>query len=207
MKKTPAITTLLIDIGGVLLSNGWDHHARRRAARRFGLDYAEFDGRHRLVFELHERGRMTFDEYLDQVVFERPRRFTRGQFRRFMLAQSRRLPGAIEFVRELKARHGLQIVVVSNESRAVNAHRIRKFKLDDFVDSFISSCFVHLRKPDPEIFRLALDIAQAPVRKVLYIENTPMFVQVAEKLGIRSILHADYASTFTKLATLGLRND
>ena len=113
----------------------------------------------------------------------------------------------IELIRRLKARYGLKIVVVSNEARDLNAHRIRKFKLDGFVDSFVSSCFVHLRKPDADIFRLALDIAQTPVRQVLYIENTAMFVQIAEGLGIRSILHTDYKSTCAKLASFGLQND
>ena len=106
-----------------------------------------------------------------------------------MFAQSKPYPEMIELVAQLKARHGLKIVVVSNEARELNAHRIRKFKLDRLVDSFVSSCFVHVRKPDADIFRLALDIAQAPARQVVYIENTPMFVQIAEGLGIRSILH------------------
>jgi putative hydrolase of the HAD superfamily len=123
-----------------------------------------------------------------------------------MFAQSKPYPDMIELVAQLKVRHGLKIAVVSNEGRELNAYRIRKFKLDRFVDSFISSCFVHVRKPDADIFRLALDIAQAPARQVLYIENTPMFVQIAEGLGIRSILHADYKSTCAKLASLGLQN-
>jgi len=112
----------------------------------------------------------------------------------------------IELVRKLKAKYGLEIAVVSNEARELNAYRIHTFKLDGFVD-FFSSCFVHLRKPDAEIFRLALDIAQTPAGQVVYIENTPLFVQVAEGLGIRSILHTDYRSTGAKLAALGLRND
>jgi putative hydrolase of the HAD superfamily len=110
----------------------------------------------------------------------------------------------IELIKQLKVRFGLKIVVVSNEARMVNDYRINEYKLDEFVHSFISSCFVHIRKPDPDIFRLALDIAQAPARRVVYIENTPMFVQIAEGLGIRSILHTDYKSTSTKLASLGL---
>jgi putative hydrolase of the HAD superfamily len=121
-----------------------------------------------------------------------------------MCAQSKPCPEMIELVAQLKIRHGLKIAVVSNEAREVNAYRIRKFKLDRFVDSFFSSCFVHIRKPDADIFRLALDIAQTPARHVLYIENTPMFVQVAEGLGIRSILHTDYKSTCSKLASFGL---
>jgi putative hydrolase of the HAD superfamily len=111
----------------------------------------------------------------------------------------------IELVRSLKAQYRLKIVVLSNEARELNAYRIRKFKLDGFVDFFISSCFVHLRKPDPDIFRLVLDTSQLSANQVVYIENTPMFVQIAEGMGIRSILHTDYKSTYVKLASFGLK--
>ena len=110
-------------------------------------------------------------------------------------------------IAQLKVWHGLRIAVVSNEARELNAYRIRKFKLNKFVDFFISSCFVHLRKPDADMFRLALDIAQTPAQQIVYIENTPMFARIAEGLGIRSILHTDYKSTCAKLASFGLQND
>jgi putative hydrolase of the HAD superfamily len=207
MKDATQITTLFVDVGGVLLTNGWDHHARRRAAKNFKLPWAEMEERHRLVFETHEEGKLTFEEYLGWVVFYQRRSFTRAQFRRFMFTQSKPYSKMIDLVAQLKIQYGLKIAVVSNESREVNAYRIREFKLDRFVDTFVSSCFVHIRKPDVEIFRLALDIAQAPVQQVVYIENTPMFVQIAEGLGIRSILHTDYKSTCTKLASFGLQND
>jgi putative hydrolase of the HAD superfamily len=122
-----------------------------------------------------------------------------------MFAQSKSYPEMIELVAQLKVRHGLRVAVVSNEARELNCHRIRKFKLNGFVDFFVSSCFVHIRKPDADIFRLALDIAQVPARQVVYIENTPMFCQIAEGLGIRSILHTDYKSTRAKLSALGLK--
>jgi len=160
--------------------------------------------RHSLNFAAHEEGRVTFKNYLNRVVFYKKRSLTRAEFRRFIFTQSKPYPKMLELIRNLKAHYGLRIAVVSNESREVNAYRIRKFKLDGFVDTFISSCFVHARKPDEEMFRLALDIAQAPAGNVLYIENTPMFVQIAEGLGIRSILHADFRSTRAKLSALGL---
>ena len=122
-----------------------------------------------------------------------------------MCAQSKPFPEMIELLTQLKVRHGLKIAVVSNEARELNAYRIRKFKLDRLVDSFVSSCFVHVRKPDTDIFRLALDIVQAPARHVMYIDNTPMFVEIAEGLGIQSILHTDYNSTCSKLASFGLQ--
>ena len=205
-KKTPAITCLFLDIGGVLLTDGWDHRARQRAAKYFKLDRVEMENRHHLTSDTYEEGKLTREEYLDRVVFHQKRTFTRAQFWRFMVAQSRPCPKMIGLAARLKARHRLKIVVVSNEARELNAYRIRKFKLGRLVDAFVSSCFVHLRKPDADIYRLALDVAQVPTRHVVYIENTRMFVQIAEGLGIRSILHTDYWTTRAKLAALGLRD-
>ena len=207
MKKTIRITTLFLDIGGVLLNNGWDHLARRRAAKHFKLNWAEMEQRHSLNFNIYEEDKLTLDEYLGWLLFYQKRPFTRAEFRRFMFAQSKPYPGMIELIRTLKAKYGLKIIVLSNEARELNAHRIRTFKLDEFVDAFVSSCFVHLHKPDAAIFQMALDIAQTPARQIIYIENTPMFVQIAEGLGIHGILHTDYKSTCAKLASFGLRND
>jgi len=207
MKKIALIKTLFVDIGGVLLTNGWDHHARRRAVKHFGLDWSEMEERHVLNFETHEEDKTTFKEYLNRVVFHEKRPFTRAEFRHFMFAQSRPYAEMIALVRNLKAKYGLKIIVVSNESRELNAHRISAFKLAGFVDAFISSCYVRLRKPDADIFKLALDIAQTPARQIVYLENTAMFVQIAEGMGIRSILHTDYKSTCAELASFGLQED
>jgi putative hydrolase of the HAD superfamily len=204
MKKRVPITTLFLDIGGVLLNDGWDHHARRHAAKHFKLNWAELQARHELNFETQEEDKITFQEYLDRVIFWEKLPFTRAEFRRFMFAQSKPFPEMIALVRNLKAEYRLKIFVISNEAREVNAYRIHRFKLDGFVDAFISSCFVQLRKPDADIYRLALDLAQVPAWQIVYIENTPLFVQVAESLGIRSILHTDYKSTRARLASLGL---
>jgi putative hydrolase of the HAD superfamily len=207
MKRSTPITALFLDIGGVLLTDGWGHGFRKLAANHFKLNWVEMENRHNQAFDTYEEGKLTLEEYLGRVVFYKKRPFTRIQFRKFMFAQSKPYPKMIELVRRLKTRYGLKIVVVSNEGRELNAYRIRKFKLDGFVDSFISSCFIHIRKPDVDIFRLALDISQAPVRQVVYIENTPMFVQVAEGLEIHGILHTDYKSTCAKLAAFGLQPD
>jgi HAD superfamily hydrolase (TIGR01509 family) len=205
MRRTLPIKTVFIDVGGVLLTNGWDHLARKRAAKHFQLDWSEMDERHRLVFETHEEDRLTFEQYLGWVVFYEKRPFERAAFRDFMFAQSRPFPRMIELFTELKSRYGLKVVVVSNESRAVNAHRIRTFDLDQFVDTFVSSCFVQMRKPDVRIFELTLDLAQTPPSQSIFIDNTQMFVEIATGLGMHGILHVDYASTCAKLAAFGLK--
>ena len=204
MRKATAIACVFLDVGGVLLTDGWDHAARKRAAVNFNLDLSGMEELHHLTFDAYEEGKLTLREYLSRVVFHRSRPFTRTQFRDFMFAQSKPHPRMIDLAVRLKARLGLRIAAVSNEARELNAHRIRKFKLGGFIDSFISSCFLHVRKPDADIFRYAMDIAQAAPRQVVYIENTPMFVRVAQGLGIRSIRHTDYRTTRGKLAALGL---
>ena len=209
MKRIVPITTLFVDIGGVLLTNGWDRHARRRAATHFELDreFDEIDDLHHLMFSTYEEGKFTLEEYLSRTVFHKVRPFTREQFRDFMFAQSQPFPEMIDLVAQIKLRHELKIVVVSNEARELNAYRIGKFELNKLADFFVSSCFVHLRKPDANIFRLALDLAQTEPEQVVYLENTPMFVEIAEGLKIRSILHTDYQTTRAKFALLGLQTD
>ena len=207
MEKVAPVTTLFLDVGGVLLSDGWDHQSRALAAKVFNLDLAEINDRHHLIDEIYETGKLTLEEYLSLVVFYQERTFSRIEFQKFMDEQSKPHPLMIELIRQLKAKFGLKVAVVSNEGRELNSYRIHKFKLDEFVDFFISSCFVHLRKPDSDIYRMALDIAQEPAERVVYIDDQPMFVQVAEGLGIRSILHTDYMSTCANLASFGLENE
>jgi len=204
MSEASSIKTLFVDIGGVLLTDGWGRGSRALAAAEFDLDLQELEDRHHQAFEVFETDRIDLDRYLDLVVFHEKRPFTAARFREFMFAQSNPLPGTIDLVRSLKAKHGLKIVAVSNEGRELNSYRIRRFKLDGFIDFFVSSCYVRMRKPDPRIFRLALDTAQAQPREVAYLENTPMFVGVAEDLGIHGILHADCESSRGMLSSLGL---
>ena len=198
------ITTLFLDIGGVLLSNGWDRKIRQLAAETFALNFAEMDERHHLTFDTYEEGKITLEEYLGRVVFYRERPFTPEQFQSFMFAQSLPYPEMIELVCRLKSHYRLKVAAVNNEGRELNVHRIGAFKLEAFIDFFVSSCFVHFRKPDADLFRIALDIAQVLPEQVVYIEDRPMFAEVAQSLGIKVIVHADYLATRKELASFGL---
>jgi putative hydrolase of the HAD superfamily len=198
------ITTLFLDIGGVLLTNGWDHNARRRAAENFNLDYEEMGERHHLTFDTYEEGKLSLDEYLDRVVFYEERPFSQDEFKSFMFAQSQPYPEMITLIRTLKARYNLKVAAVSNEGRELTIYRIKEFDLGSFMDFFVSSCFVHYRKPDADIYRMALDIAQVAPEQVAYLDDRAMFVDIARELGIQGILHTGYESTRAALAELGL---
>lgn len=204
MNPSSPITALFLDIGGVLLTNGWDHNIRTRAAEKFGLDYEEMDERHHLTFDTYEEGKLSLDEYLNRVVFYRDRSFSREEFKAFMYAQSQPFPEMIELMRGLKTQRGLQVAAVSNEGRELTMYRVQKFKLGTFIDFFISSCFVHFRKPDADLYRIALDIAQVSPEQVIYVDDRAMFVEVARGLGIRGIIHSSYESTQKTLETMGL---
>jgi putative hydrolase of the HAD superfamily len=204
MTPSSPITALFLDIGGVLLTNGWDHTTRARAADQFGLDPDEMNERHHLTYDTYEAGKLSLDVYLDRVVFYQERSFSREDFKAFMYAQSQPFPQMIELMRRLKNLHCLKLAAVSNEGRELTVYRVQQFKLGDIIDFFVSSCFVHYRKPDADMYRIALDIAQVRPEQVVYIDDRAMFVEVAQGLGIRSILHSSYESTRKTLATLGL---
>lgn len=198
------ITCALVDIGGVLLSNGWDRHARKRAADHFSLDFSELDERHHLNFEICEIGKLTLADYLQRVVFHEPRTFTPEQFQEFIFSQSTPIPDMIALITQLKHQYGLKIVALSNEGREINDYRIRHFNLTTIFDFFVSSCFVKLRKPDPDIFQLAFDMVQTPAQQIVFVDNTPLFTDIAKSMGMHTIHHQDYARSCAQFAALGL---
>jgi putative hydrolase of the HAD superfamily len=198
------ITTLFLDIGGVLLTNGWDHNIRTRAAEKFNLDYEEMNERHHLTFDTYEEGKLSLDKYLNRVVFYQKRSFSREEFKAFMYAQSQPFPEMIELMRRLKTQYGLEVAAISNEGRELTVYRVQQYNLGAVIDFFISSCFVHYRKPDEDIYRIALDIAQVRPERVVYIDDRAMFVEVAQSLGIGGIIHTAYETTRTALEGFGL---
>ncbi len=204
MKYLADISVLFLDIGGLILTNGWDRNMRRRAAETFGLDFDEMNERHNLTFDTYERGLLSLEEYLQRVVFHHDRPFTPEQFKTFMFEQSQLLNGNLELFRKIADEYGLRVAAISNEGRELAVHRIRKFHLADFMDFFIISSFVRFRKPDEDIFRLALDIAQVRPEQAVFIDDRLLFVEVAQGMGIHSIYHEDLEKTCRSLEALGL---
>jgi putative hydrolase of the HAD superfamily len=204
MNESLDISVLFLDIGGVLLTNGWDRAMRRRAADAFDLDPEETNERHHLTFDTYERGLLSLDDYLKRVIFYQPRSFTVEQFKEYMFAQSQALGDNMGVFKKIAKAHGLRVGAINNEGRELAVYRIRKFHLGDLIDFFVSSSFVHYRKPDEDIYRLALDIAQVPPERSVYVDDRQMFVEVAQGLGIQSIYHKDLTQTCKALEEMGL---
>jgi putative hydrolase of the HAD superfamily len=199
------ITHLFTDLGGVLLTNGWDRGLRKLVASHFQIDADEMDERHHLTYDTYEAGKISLSEYLRRTVFWEPRPFTEEQVVQFMLDQAKCFPEMIDLYKRVKEKNGLKVVVVSNEGRELTADRIRRFDLKEFVDIFVVSSYVHFRKPDEDIFRIALDVAQAEPGEVVYVDDRLMFSEVACRLGMREIWHRDLDRTRAAFEALGLK--
>ncbi len=182
-----SIHAIFWDVGGVLLSNAWDHTQRTEALAHFQLDEAEFHARHEMVVSSFERGKITLDEYLDRTVFYRPRPFTREAFRDFMFSLSQPFPDVLQFAQSLTDSGKYFMGTINNESRELNDHRIEKFGLRKIFRLFVSSCFVGLRKPERDIYRLALEITQIPPEECCFIDDRALNLECAAQLGMHTI--------------------
>jgi putative hydrolase of the HAD superfamily len=200
----PEVSLLLWDVGGVLLSNGWDEAARRAAMVRFGLNREEFERRHRAVEDAFETGQLGWEGYLAATVFYEPRPFSPEEFRAFMFEWSREHPAAIATARALRTRGEHVMAALNNESRDLNEYRIRTFGLTDVFHVFFSSCYTGRRKPDPDAFRYALQFLQREPEETLFLDDRPENVAAAARLGLRTLLVRDPGRLSEELAGAGV---
>jgi FMN phosphatase YigB (HAD superfamily) len=198
------ITAIFFDIGGVLLTNGWDRHSRKAAVERFSLEWEEFEDRHELVLDAFEKGEITLDAYLKRVVFYRERPFTEDQFRDFMFAQSRELPGSLDFLGSLAREKRYFLAALSNESAEINEYRIDKFHLRDYLEAFFSSCYLGVRKPHAEIYRRALNISHRSPEESIFIDDRGLNLECARELGMRTIQFKNLQQLREALENLGV---
>lgn len=183
-----AFDVILFDVGGVLLTNGWDHRERAAAVEGFGLDKASFEARHATVVDAWEKGEISRDAYLDTAVFNEPRPFSREDFFSFILAQSKILPdGALGILAELAASKSCMVGCLNNEARETNDYRFATYGLRQYFNVAFSSCYVGLRKPHVEIFRRAIDILGGPAERILFIDDRQENVDGALQAGMRGI--------------------
>jgi len=181
------IKALFWDVGGVLLSNAWDHTQRRQAIEKFALDPGEFSERHELVVSSFERGKISLDDYLERTVFYRVRAFTRDEFKAFMYSLSVADEQAVAFAKSLASSGKYLMGTINNESRELNAYRMDKFGLRSIFRIFVSSCFVGLRKPEEAIYRMALDITQQAPESCCFIDDRALNLEVAKRLGMHTV--------------------
>lgn len=199
------ITTVFFDAGGVLLSNGWDHNCRARAAQHFQLDGADFERRHNAIVERFETRRMSLEQYLRQTVFYTQRPFTPADFQQFMFAQSQALPESLALLDELVAAKRCLLGLLNNESAELNQYRIDTFDLKKRLSVFCSSCYIGLRKPDEEVYLRSMLIVQRRASECVFVDDRPENIEGAKRAGMHTIHFEDAAQLRSALQDLGVR--
>ena len=199
-----SIRAIFWDVGGVLLTNAWDRTQRTAALEHFRLDEEEFHDRHEMLVSSFERGKISLDEYLDRTVFYRTRPFTKDEFRKFMFSLSQPFPDVLEFARALTNSRKYFMGTINNESRELNLFRIEKCGMRTIFQVFVSSCFVGFRKPERDIYRLALEISQFPAEDCCFIDDRPLNLESAARLGMRTIEMQTREQLQADLETMGV---
>ena len=200
----PEIRAIFWDVGGVLLTNAWDRTQRMAALEHFRLDQEEFHDRHEMVVSSFERGKITLEEYLDRTVFYRTRPFTKDAFRDFVYSLSQPFPEVLQFAQGLSDSGKYFMGTINNESRELNYYRIEKYGLRKIFRLFISSCFVGFRKPEKDIYRLALETTQVPAQECCFIDDRSLNLEIAAKLGMHTIEMQEVGQLQADLAKLGV---
>jgi putative hydrolase of the HAD superfamily len=198
------VTALFWDVGGVILTNGWDRRSRAAAAKKFGIDWEEFEDRHDLAFPAFETGRITLDTYLQRTIFYRKRSFTREEFSDFISAQSAEFPDSRAVLSDVAATGKYLLATINNEPLEINERRIREFNLRREFKAFFSSCYLGVRKPDEGIYKLALEVTQRDPQESLFIDDRELNLECAKQLGMHTIHFQNAAQLRQELAANGV---
>jgi putative hydrolase of the HAD superfamily len=183
----PQISAIFWDVGGVLLTNAWDRAQRERALEQFKLDQEEFSDRHEMVVSSLERGKISFDDYLNRTIFYRPRPFAREVFKDYVFSLSQPHREVLALAEELTKSGKYLMGTINNESRELNLYRIQTFGLREIFSTFVSSCFVGLRKPEEGIYRMALEITQRSAEDCCFIDDRALNLEYARQMGMHTI--------------------
>lgn len=199
------INTLFFDIGGVILSDGWGRGSRKQACTKFGLNFDEFQERYKKVADLFEMGKIDLDGYLDETVFYEKRAFSKDEFKDFMFAQSKPIETTLDVLNELASSKRYLMCTLNNESLDLNLFRINKFNLEDYFTAFFSSCFLGIKKPEPEIYERVLKITQRLPEQCIFVDDREENLVTPHALGIHCIEYQDHKQLVDDLEKLGVR--
>jgi putative hydrolase of the HAD superfamily len=201
------IEALFWDNGGVILTNGWDREARKRAADKFHLDWDDFSDRHELMLNAFETGQATLDQYVQRTVFYRPRDYKPEDFKAFMFSQSQPFPEALEFCGKIAGQRKYIMAALNNESREINEYRITQFKMKNYFEVFFSSCYLGVRKPDIQIYRRVMEITQRKPSTCVMIDDRELNLECARELGLQTIHVKNLEQLKQDLAKIGVTVD
>lgn len=208
MNWYPPIKTIFWDIGGVLLTNGWDRGQQTHVLSRLGIDLADYQLSHDSANFFWERGLSNAIGFFKKTVFhvDQPNRdFAFEDLWPQVCAESKVLdPGCFDVLASLAGSGQYKLATLNNESRELNEYRLDAFNLRRYFDFFICSGYVHEMKPHPDIYRAAIDISGFPPQTAVFIDDRSENCEVAISLGMHAIRFESSSQLQRDLAQLGI---
>ncbi len=204
----PEIRAIYWDIGGVLLTNGWDHQERARVLAQFSIPRDEYEARHPDANDRWERGELSDEEFLKQTVFFKERSFTPAQFLQAVREQSQWLPGgAKNVIAAVRQNNKLKMAMLNNESGPLNGYRIEKFGLSEYFDGFFCSAYLGMRKPEPRIFRAAAALLHFRPEECAFVDDRESNCAAAAEVGMHAIQYKGEDALKDALRALSIKLD
>jgi putative hydrolase of the HAD superfamily len=198
------IKSVFWDIGGVILTNGWDHNSRAVAVETFKLDADEYRERHDLSFPAFDAGQITLNQYLDRTLFYKPRTFSREEFTAFMFAQSKEYPETRAVLSDVARSGKYYVASINNEPKELNDYRIEAFGLRKEFQAFFSSCYLNHRKPEETIYKIALEVSQRNPEQSVFVDDRPLNLENPRRLGMHAVHHQNAKQLRSDLQALGI---
>jgi HAD superfamily hydrolase (TIGR01509 family) len=202
------IKTIFWDIGGVLLTNGWDKDQRSRVLMQLGVDVPDYELRHDAANFFWERGLSTANEFFRKTVFhpDQPsRNFTYDDLWLQVCAESKVLhPGCFNILAALNDSKQYKVATLNNESRELDEYRLDTFHLRHYFDFFLCSGYVREMKPHPDIYRAAIEISGTPAPQTVFIDDKQENCDAAAAFGMNTIRFQSPEQLSSALAQLDI---
>ncbi len=199
------IANIFFDIGGVLLTDGWNHVSRKKATEQFSLDFEEFEQRHAPLADALDTGQISVNDYIDKIcVFTKDRSFSKSDFYQFMKDQSQPMNDSLALAAALAAQKKYYMGTINNESIELGQYRIDQFKLTDSFEIFCTSGFLGTKKPDSLIFERALQITHKKAAESVFIDDRDENLVAPRKLQMNTIQFQNVEQVKKELAGLGV---
>jgi len=193
-----SLRAVFFDMGGVVLRTEYQA-PREHLAERLNTTYEELN---RIVFESESSLRASIGELTTEAHWEAVARRLHQPLSQVKLLREEFFAGDIidtglvGFIRSLRPRY--KTGIISNAWPDMREY-VAARRIDDAFDVLVISSEVGIMKPEPKIYRIALDKVGVEAREAVYIDDTPPNVEAARALGMRGIVFKDPARAISEL--------
>ncbi len=152
--------------------------------------------------ELFDEGKISSHEFVDRAIKSLSLPITLQEFQTVWNEMFTENPGMEDLLKQIKSRYP---VFVISDTNALHFEFVKEhFSILQWVDQFILSYEVGVRKPHPKIFEEALRRSGTTAEKAFFVDDRKEIIEAASKMGFHAFQFKDTVSFRKELYRLGL---